>query len=108
MAVRISILYANRPGARFDLRYYVEKHMPRSIELLGAHPGFRSVSVECGVAGAEPGSAAAFVAMCHYGFETVDDFLAAFMPHAAELQGDMRNYTDIAPVIQFNEVLIAK
>jgi hypothetical protein len=30
------------------------------------------------------------------------------MPHAGELQGDMRNYTDIAPVIQFNEVLIAK
>jgi hypothetical protein len=30
------------------------------------------------------------------------------MPHAAELQGDMPNYTDIAPLIQINEVLIAR
>jgi len=108
MAAKISILYPNRPGTRFDLRYYVETHMPRSIELLSAHPGFRSVSVERGIAGAEPGSQAAYVAMCHFGFESVEDFLAAFMPHAAELQGDMRNYTDVAPVIQINEVLIAK
>jgi len=108
MAVRISILYPNRAGARFDLRYYVETHMPRSIELLSAHPGFRNVSVERGVAGGEPGSQSAYVAICHYGFESVEDFIAAFMPHAAELQGDMRNYTDITPVIQFNEVLIAK
>jgi uncharacterized protein (TIGR02118 family) len=108
MPVKISILYPNRPGTRFDLRYYVETHMPRSIELLSSHPGFRSVSVEHGVAGAEPGSVAAYVAMCHFGFESVEDFVAAFMPHAAELQGDMRNYTDVAPVIQINEVLIAK
>jgi len=45
--------------------------------------------------------------MCHFAFRSVDDFVAAFMPHAAELQGDMPNYTDIEPVIQFNEVLIA-
>ncbi len=41
--VRISILYPNSPGARFDWRYYVETHMPRSIDLLSAHPGFRGV-----------------------------------------------------------------
>ena len=107
MSIRVSILYPNKPGARFDLRYYVETHMPRSIELLSAHPGFGSVSVEHGAAGAEPGSAAAYVAMCHFGFRSVEDFVAAFMPHAAELQGDMPKYTDIQPVIQINEVLIA-
>jgi len=30
------------------------------------------------------------------------------MPKAGDLRGDLRNYTDIAPVIQFNEVLIAE
>jgi uncharacterized protein (TIGR02118 family) len=44
--------------------------------------------------------------MCHYLFDTADDFMAAFLPHAAELQGDMPNYTDIAPVIQVSEVAI--
>ena len=106
--VRISILYPNSKGSRFDVVYYVERHMPRSIQLLSAHPGFRGVSVEKGIAGAEPNSAPAYSAMCHFLFETVEDFVSAFLPHAAELQGDMPNYTDVSPLIQINEVLISK
>lgn len=106
--IKISILYPNQRGARFDFPYYVEKHMPRSIELLSAHPGFKGVSVERGVGGAEPGSEPAYVAMCHFLFESVDAFMAAFLPHAPELQGDIPNYTDVAPLIQINEVLVAK
>ena len=104
---KISILYPNKQGSRFDMHYYVDVHMPMSIELLSTHPGFRGVSVESGVAGAMPGTEAAYVAMCHFAFDSAEDFLAAFMPHAAQLQGDMPNYTDIEPVIQINEVLIS-
>src|SRR5215831_2935760 len=105
--VKISILYPNRKGARFNFSYYAETHMPRSIELLGKHPGFKGVSVERAVAGAGPGTEAAYVAMCHFSFSSADAFMEAFMPNAAELQGDMQNYTDIEPVIQINEVLIS-
>ena len=104
--VKISILYPNQPGVRFDFPYYVEKHMPRSIELLSTHPGYRGVSVEKGVAGATPGSEATYIGACHFLFESADDFIAAFVPHAEELQGDIANYTDAAPVVQFNEVLL--
>jgi len=105
---RISILYPNQPGARFDFAYYVEKHMPLSIERLSAHPGFRGVSVERGLGGAVPGSDATYIALCHFTFVSVEDFMAAFLPHAELLQGDMPNYTDIEPVIQVNEVLLAR
>lgn len=103
--IKISILYPN--GGRFDMDYYLNIHMPRSIELLSKGKGYRGVSVERGLGGAAPGSAPAFVAMCHYLFDSADDFMAAFMPHAAELQGDMPNYTDIATVIQVSEVAIS-
>jgi uncharacterized protein (TIGR02118 family) len=106
--IKISILYPNNNGARFDLRYYIDKHMPMSIELLGTHAGFRGVSVEHGLGGGIPGTEAAYVAMCHYQFDSVENFMAAFMAHAVVLQGDMPNYTDIEPVIQVNEVLISK
>lgn len=106
--IRISILYPNNEGSRFDIAYYIETHMPMSIKLLSAHPGFKGVSVERGVGGAVPGSEPTYVAMCHFLFDSVEDFLAAFMPNAPVLQGDMPNYTDIEPVIQFNEVLISK
>ena len=90
------------------MTYYVEKHMPQSIDLLSAHPGFKEVSVEKGVGGAAPGSEPSYVAMRHFLFESAEAFMAAFLPHALELQGDMPNYTDVAPVIQVNEVLISK
>jgi uncharacterized protein (TIGR02118 family) len=106
--IKISILYPNAQGARFDFQYYTQTHMPMSIKLLSTHPGFKGVSVEQGVGGAAPGVDAAYVAMCHFSFDTVEDFMAAFMPHAAMLQGDMPNYTDIQPVIQVNQVLIAR
>jgi uncharacterized protein (TIGR02118 family) len=106
--IKVSIFYPNTQGARFDMNYYVQKHMPMSIEKLSVGKGFRGVSVERGVGGEQPGSAPTYVAMCHYLFDSAEDFLAAFQRHAALLQGDMPNYTDIQTVIQFSEVEIMK
>jgi uncharacterized protein (TIGR02118 family) len=106
--IRISILYPNNEGSRFDVSYYVETHMHMSIRLLSAYPGFKGVSVEHGLSGVFPGSKPTYTAMCHFLFDSVEDFLAAFMPNAEVLQSDMPNYTDIEPVIQFNEVLISR
>lgn len=106
--VKISILYPNNKGSRFDLSYYSKKHMPMAIDLLGTHTGFKGVSVEHGLGGGIPGTEATYVAMCHYHFDVVESFMAAFTPHAATLQNDMQNYTDIEPIIQINEVLISR
>jgi uncharacterized protein (TIGR02118 family) len=106
--IRISIMYPNNKGSRFDMRYYVETHMPMSIDLLSAHQGFKGVSVERGLGGAVPESEPTYIAVCHFLFSSAEDFLAAFTPHSALLQGDIPNYTNIEPVIQFNEVLISR
>lgn len=102
--IKVSILYPNKADSRFDLDYYLNTHMPMSIQKLGS--ALRSVVVEQGVSGVVPGSQPAYVAMCHLFFDSVEAFLDAFMPHAAVLQGDIANYTDIEPVIQYSEVKI--
>lgn len=106
--IKVSILYPNSAESAFDLDYYIQKHMPRSIQLLSAHPGFRSVTIERGIGGAEPGSSPGYVAACFYTFDSAESFISAFTPHAAELQADTTNYTDITPEIQFNQILIDK
>ncbi len=58
---KISVLYPNKKGSRFDMWYYIDTHMPMSIGALGAHPGYRGVSVERGLGSAEPGTEPAFV-----------------------------------------------
>ncbi len=105
---RISIFYPQTTGSRFDFRYYTDTHMPLAIRLLSAHPGYRGVSVERGLSYPGSGTIAAYVAMCHFQFESAEAFMAAFAPHAATLQADIPNYTDIAPVIQLSEILLSQ
>jgi uncharacterized protein (TIGR02118 family) len=105
--IKISILYPNTPNSRFDLQYYIETHVPMAIECFETHPGFKGVSVERGLAG-EPDKKPIYIATCHFQFDSVEDFMTAFIPNRARLEGDMPNYTDIDPVIQFNEVLICQ
>ncbi len=106
--VTISFLYPNRHGSKFDMHNYLNIHMPRAIEHLSAHKGFQGVSVERGLTGETPDAPPPYIAVCHYRFDSVEDFLAAVTAHAALLQGDMPNYTDIPPVIQISAVEIAR
>ena len=83
-------------------------HVPMSLARLRVHPGFIALTVERGLAARPSGLPPAYVVMCHYTFTTVEDFVAAFMPHAAALQADIANCTTIAPVVQFSAVEITE
>jgi len=103
--INVSIFYPNTEGSHFDLEYYLNEHMPMTIERLS--PALKHVSVEQGLGGAIPGAAPEFVAICHLYFDSVEAFHTAFAPHAAVLQGDIPNYTDVRPIIQFSDVKIS-
>ena len=100
--VKVSVLYPSRPGNRFDVEYYVGVHMPMAKRLLG--DAVKAISVEIGIGGGEPGAPAPYAAMVGFTCETVEAFMAAFMPVVGQLQGDIPNYTDIEPVIQVSEI----
>ena len=104
----ISSIYEKKDDYSFDFDYYLNKHMPMSIGLLSKAKGFKGVSVEQGIDIEEPKIESSYIAMCHYYFETLEDFMAAFTPHAEVLQSDIKNYTNIEPTIQINEVKITK
>ena len=104
--IRVNIFYPNKEGGRFDLDYYLHTHMPMAIEKLGST--LRGVSVEYGMSGEQPGTRPAYIVICNYTFDSAEAFLAAFLPHAQVLQGDIPNYTDIESIIQFSEVKISQ
>lgn len=104
--IKVSIMYPNVEGSKFDIQYYADVHMPMSINLVKDHPGFRGVSVEHGISGVDPAVRPDYVAMCDYLFNSVEDFWDATNPHGETLQRDMLHCTDITPHIQISEVLI--
>jgi len=102
--VKVSVLYPNKPGARFDVEYYLNHHMPMAERLLG--PAIKVITVEIGRSGAAPGEPPPFAAICGFTCETVEDFVQAFTPVSGQLQGDIPVYTDIMPLVQISDIRI--
>ncbi len=102
--IRVSVLYPNTDGSKFDMDYYLKSHTPMVKEKLGT--ALTSVAIEEGIAGGAPGSKATYRVLCHLGFESVETFNTAFAPHAKAIMGDIPNYTDVQPVIQIGEVRV--
>ena len=64
------------------------------------------VTVEQGIGGGAPGTAAAFSVIANLYFDSVEAFGQAFAPVAGQIQGDVANYTDVEPIVQVNDVKI--
>jgi len=102
--IKVSVFYPNGEGARFDMEYYRDRHMPMVQSKLGS--ACKGMAVEQGLAGAAPGSRPAFVAMGHLYFDSVEAFQQSFGAHSAEIVSDVPNYTNIQPNIQVSEVVV--
>ena len=100
--IKVSVMYPNAPGARFDHTYYRDRHIALLRELVGA--GCKSIAVDKGVSGGGK-ALAPYVAMCHLEFDSIEAFQAGFGPHAKALMADTPNYTNIAPMMQISEVV---
>lgn len=102
--VRITVLYPNETGKRFDHEYYVRKHMTLVRERLASF-GLIRTEVDRGLAGGTPGAPAPFVAVGHVYFDTLEGFQRGMNQHGREILGDIPNYTDISPTIQISEII---
>ena len=80
--IKVSVLYPNSAGCKFDMGYYLEKHMPMVQQKLGS--ACKRMAVEQGIAGGGPGAPATYVAMGHLFFDTTDAFQAAFAARAGD------------------------
>ena len=95
----LAVLYPNREGAQFDFEYYMQKHIPFANGLLG-----HEFKVTKGIASAQGGQPA-FLCTARMEIGTVEEFLPVLIQHVGALQEDIPKYTNVEPVIQFEESL---
>jgi uncharacterized protein (TIGR02118 family) len=100
--IRVGVFYPNSEGAKFDMGYYLQKHLPMVKQKVGE--ALKSVTVEQGVSGGIPGSPMTYIAIGHLVFDSVEAFQASFFPHSGEITADVSNYTNVQPVVQISEV----
>ena len=104
--IRVSVMYPNTPGARFNHEYYRDKHMPLLKKRMGDSCLY--YSVDKGLAGGAPGAPETYVGMGHFFCDSDESFKAGFGAHAQEIMGDIPNYTDLTPVVQISEVIVER
>ena len=102
--IKVSVMYPNKPGVRFDHDYYRDKHMPLIARRMGA--GLKYYTVDKGLSGGASDVPPTYVGMCHLLCDSLESYTSAFGPHAQELFGDIRNFTDQTPVVQISEVVV--
>jgi len=99
--ITVTVLYPNNKDGRFDMAYYLKTHIPMVQRKLGA--ALKSVGVEQGLVGIEAGSPPPYLVLARLRFDSLEAFQSAFAPHAKAIMADIPNYTNIQPVIQYNE-----
>lgn len=102
--IRVTVSYPNQAGARFDMNYYMTKHMPM-VEAKLRPLGLVRWGVQQGIGGAAPGSQAAYLIQAAMVFETVEAFQAALAATGPALMADIPNYTDIQPRIDIYQIV---
>ncbi|HYD75187.1 EthD family reductase [Ramlibacter sp.] len=102
--IKFNVLYPYSEGMRFDHAYYRDKHMPMVAALLGE--ACRGYTVDRGLAGGAPGAPPPFAAACSVFADSAEQLQAALAPHAAEIMGDISNYTDAKPVIWISDAVV--
>ncbi|UCC16688.1 MAG: EthD family reductase [Dehalococcoidales bacterium] len=101
--IRGSVMYPNDADKKFDMDYYLNKHMPMLHEKLDS-VSLVKAEIDKGIQGQGEDSPPPYRVICHLYFNSMEDF-HKIHPYEAELFADVPNYTDIVPVIQLSEIV---
>jgi uncharacterized protein (TIGR02118 family) len=85
-------------------RLLSNEHMPLIKRRMGT--ALRYYTVDKGLSGATPDAPPTYIGECHLLCDSLEAYHAAFDPHAEELFGDIRHFTDQTPVVQMSEVVV--
>lgn len=100
---KVSVMYPNQAGARFDLAYYSTTHM----DLVRRHMqsfGLVRTEVLKGLSGGG-GQPAPYVCIGNLYFDTADGYEKGVAASGGALRADIANFTNVTPVRQISEVV---
>ena len=101
--IRLTVLYPAKDGEAFNYDYYFNNHHKLLVSRWKPE-GLVSCEFDKGVS--DPaGGKAPYLAIAYLKFNSVDDLQKALAKHGAEIIGDVRNYTNIEPIMQVYEVM---
>jgi len=99
---KVAILYSNEEGKTFDMDYYQNKHMPMVANYLGKNLKFYEINK--GIAGRTPSDKVPYLAIGYFYIKNISEYNKAIGQNINTITSDLKNYTNIQPIIQISEV----
>lgn len=94
----LNVIYPNHEGARFDMRYYRDTHIPLAMKVMKADSVILIEGVPMGAA------AAPYAMIAHFQFASPEALKAATdNPRMAEVRADLPKFTDIKPTVMLGK-----
>ena len=101
----LTVTYPKHEGSSFDHEYYVSKHIPLCAQAFAGH-GFKGTVLRS-EQGAAPGAADLNYASVDILFDSPENMSAALKAGGKQVSEDLKNYTDVQPVMTFGTVDVA-
>jgi uncharacterized protein (TIGR02118 family) len=99
---KVAILYPNGDDKTFDMDYYEKKHMPMVAGILGKNLKF--YEIDKGLSGRTPTDKPPFLAIGYFYINDVAEYNKAIAQNRDAVINDFKNYTNVQPVVQINEI----
>jgi uncharacterized protein (TIGR02118 family) len=97
----LTILYPNGDDVRFDFDYYKDHHLPLVMKLFG--PLIKRFELRKGLK-SPTADKLPYIAVVNIWFEDEAAFMAADEKHRPTLLPDVKNYTNVMPIIQEDDL----
>jgi uncharacterized protein (TIGR02118 family) len=94
----LNVIYPNHDGAKFDMRYYRETHIPMVMKVMKAEGVILIEGVSNGA------TAAPYAMIAHIQFASLEALKAGQAnPLMAEVRADIAKFTDIKPTVMLGK-----
>jgi uncharacterized protein (TIGR02118 family) len=100
---KVSVMYPNQEGARFDINYYRTTHMDLVVRHLKPF-GLVRTEVLKGLSGGG-GQPAPYICIGNLYFESVDGYEKGVAASGGALRADIPQFTNVVPIRQISEVV---
>jgi uncharacterized protein (TIGR02118 family) len=100
---KVSVMYPNQPGTRFDLTYYCTTHMDLVRKLMQPFGLVRTEVVQ-GLSGGG-GQPPPYVCIGNLYFDTAEGYEKGVAASGGALRADIANFTDTSPTRQISQVV---
>lgn len=99
---KVTILYPAGENKTFDMDYYEKKHMPMVAGFLGKNLKF--YEIDKGISGRTANDKVPFLAIGYFYITDVAEYNKAIANNRDAVINDIKNYTNIQPIIQISEI----